>query len=340
MVRNQHCGAHRQARCSLDGRAAEKKLHDVAGGVTIMDSSANPGVGRLPNLVVIGVSKAGTTSLFEYLGRHPDVGLSDVKELRYFTPIRYGQPLEPLSSYSQHFGHCSAKRYALEATPGYFYGGRPLARVMRQTCGSLRVVLSLREPGARCWSWFQFMKSRMRIPKDLTFDAYLDRCQQLHGEALRRPDHEAYRGLEGGCYAEWLDDWIDEFGNDLRVVFFDELVNDPPAVLAGLLDWLGLDGGQVRTDDLLAVNMTQQYRNRTAQQLAVSLNRRGERFFRRHPRLKSGLRSAYYAINREEPRETMTPAARERLDRFYRPYNLRLMAQLGELGLETPAVWA
>jgi len=304
-----------------------------------MDGSPDTGVGRLPNLVVIGVSKAGTTSLFEYLGRHPDIGLSDVKELRYFTPIRYGQPLEPLPTYARHFEHCLQQRYAVEATPGYFYGGRPLARVMRETCGSLRVVLSLREPGARCWSWFRFMKSRMRIPKDLTFDTYLDRCEQLHGEALHRPDHEAYRGLEGGCYAEWLDDWTDEFGSDLRVVFFDELVNDPPAVLEGLLDWLRLDSCQARTNDLQAANTTQQYRNRTAQQLAVSLNRHGERFFRRHPRLKSGLRSGYYALNRAEPRETMTPEARERLNRFYRPYSLRLMAQLERLGMEAPADW-
>ena len=60
------------------------------------DGPADTTMGRLPNLVVIGVSKAGTTSLFEYLGRHRDVGLSDLKELRYFTPLRYGEPLERL----------------------------------------------------------------------------------------------------------------------------------------------------------------------------------------------------------------------------------------------------
>src|SRR5205809_803028 len=92
-------------------------------------------LGRLANLVVIGVSKAGTTSLFESLGTHPDIGLSDHKELRYFTPLRYGQPLAPLASYSEHFRDCVEERYAVEATPGYFYGGRPLARTLRETCG-------------------------------------------------------------------------------------------------------------------------------------------------------------------------------------------------------------
>src|SRR5829696_5200556 len=157
---------------------------DVPGRAVALADSGGTTVSRLPNLVVIGVSKAGTTSLFEYLGRHPDVGLSDVKELRYFTPLRYGEPLPPLPDYAQHFQHCLRERYAAEATPGYFYGGRPVARAMRETCGPLRVVLSLREPGARCWSWFRFMKSRMRIPKNLSFDEYLDRCELLLDEDL------------------------------------------------------------------------------------------------------------------------------------------------------------
>lgn len=296
---------------------------------------------RLPNLVVVGVSKAGTTSLFEYLGRHPDVGLSDLKELRYFTPLRYGEPLGPLTGYTDHFRHCVDERYAVEATPGYFYGGRPLAHAMRETCDPLRVVLSLREPADRCWSWFRFVKSRLRIPRDLSFDAYLDRCEELrHHGADGAVENQTYWGLGGGCYAEWLDAWVDELGGDLRVVFFDDLARDPRAVMDGLFDWLGLGPLPARTAGLEATNRTEQYRNRSAQRIAVRLNRRGERFFRRHPRLKHGLRSAYYSLNRAEPWETMTTATHDRLDRFYRPYNARLRDQLAGLGLRLPAGWS
>ena len=79
---------------------------------------------RLPNLVIAGVSRAGTTSLFRYLAQHPDVGTSDVKELRYFSAVRHGQPLEPLDMYAAHFKACT-QAFAVEATPGYFYGGEP-----------------------------------------------------------------------------------------------------------------------------------------------------------------------------------------------------------------------
>jgi Sulfotransferase domain len=306
-----------------------------------MDGPLETTVDRLPNLVVVGVSKAGTTSLFEYLGRHPDIGLSDVKELRYFTPLRYGEPLEPLATYSQHFRHCVNERYAVEATPGYFYGGRPLARAIRETCRPVRVVLSLREPADRCWSWFRFVKSRMRIPRDLGFDEYVERCEALHEAGVDgQVENQAYWGLGGGCYAEWLDEWAEEFGSDLHVVFFDDLAHHPRLVMDGMFDWLGLDREQAPTASLEATNRTQQYRNRTAQHIAVSVNRRGERFFRRHPRLKHGLRSGYYALNRAEPWETMSSGARHRLDQFYRPYTVRLTDQLARLGVDLPASWS
>lgn len=305
-----------------------------------MDGPDETTPGRLPNLVVIGVSKAGTTSLFEYLGMHPDIGLSETKELRYFTPLRYGEPVAPPSTYAEHFRHCLGSRYAVEATPGYFYGGRAIARAMRETCDSMRVVLSLREPGDRCWSWFRFVKSRMRIPRELTFDEYVDRCEQLHADGVDGSvENQPYWGLGGGCYADWLDEWAEEFGSELHVVFFDDLVHEPQGVMEGLFDWLGLDTAPAKSAGLEAKNKTEQYRNRTAQRMAVSVNRRGERFFRRHPDLKRRLRSGYYALNRAEPWEAMTAAARDRLDQFYRPRDARLSGQLARLGLDVPARW-
>jgi hypothetical protein len=38
-------------------------------------------------MVGVGAQKAGTTWLFDYLGRHPDVAMSPIKELHYFDQI-------------------------------------------------------------------------------------------------------------------------------------------------------------------------------------------------------------------------------------------------------------
>lgn len=45
--------------------------------------------GRLPNLVVVGATKAGTTSLYRYLGEHPQIFMSAIKEPRYFLDARF-----------------------------------------------------------------------------------------------------------------------------------------------------------------------------------------------------------------------------------------------------------
>lgn len=175
---------------------------------------------RLPNLVIVGVAKAGTTSLFHHLSQHPEICTSDVKELRYFSPLQYGEPLTPIDTYAQHFAHCQQKKYAVEATPGYFYGGRPLASGLRGTCPSARTLVVLRSPEARCWSFFRFVKSRVRIPKEMTFSAYLDRCEELHRAGTDMdPDHGDFSGLVKGCYAQWLDDWTEEFGERFRIMF-------------------------------------------------------------------------------------------------------------------------
>jgi hypothetical protein len=157
----------------------------------------------------------------------------------------------------------------------------------------VRVVLSLREPGDRCWSWFRFVKSRMRIPKELGFDDYLDRCEQLHrapgstrGSRTRRTGASEEAATRSGS----------------------------------------------TTGSTSSANRTEQYRNRTVQRTAVAVNRRGERFFRRYPRLERGMRSLYFGVNGPASGQPMSLASRHRPDRFFQPYHSRLATKLARLG--------
>jgi hypothetical protein len=296
--------------------------------------------GRLPNLVIAGVSKAGTTSLFNYLGQHPEIGTSDVKELRYFSPLRHGGTLEPIETYTRHFRDCLHTRYALEATPGYFYGGSAVARALSQTCPDVRVIVSLRSPPERCWSWYRFVKSRLRIPRDMGFEDYLDRCAELHRAGVDGTvENQPFWGLGGGCYARWLDAWSQELGDRLRIVFFEDLAADPGGLVGSLLAWAGLDPEPLASLQFTAENQTVQYRSKALQQVAVRLNRRSERFFRRHVAAKRMLRSTYWAFNRAPEERGLPAASRARLDDFYAPHNERLDRQLAALGIVVPRGW-
>ena len=296
--------------------------------------------GRLPNLVIAGASKTGTTSLYYYLAQHPEVCASDIKELRYFVPLRHGGTVGPVEGYAAHFRRCGQTRYAMEATPEYFYGGRTIARALHDTCGDVRVIVSLRSPAERCWSWFRFVRSRARIPKEMSFDDYLDHCERLHRAGTDgHAENAAFGGLGGGCYDTYLDSWVAEFGERLRLVFFDDLIDRRSETLRDLCAWLDIDTSVVEGFDYSVENKTEQYHSRRLQEAAVAVNRQLEAFFARHRGAKRSLRRAYYLVNRSTADLAMSDGARERLRVFYAPHTERLRAQLATMGRTLPDGW-
>jgi Sulfotransferase domain len=284
---------------------------------------------RLPNLLIAGVPKGGTTSLFRYLAQHPGICASQTKELRFFDPVRYGEPVFPLESYAEHFQHWTGERYRMEGTPGYFSGGTPVATAVSASLDEPRVLISLRDPVERCWSWYRFVRGRARIPKEMTFADYIDCCEELHErgvDGLR--ENQAYVGLRGGCYDDWYDSWRELLGDRLHVEFFDDLVEDPARVTRSVLRWLGLDERPADGFRFAVENRSVQYRSRPVLQAALVLNRRAERFFEQHADLKRKLRKAYYMVNRPPDDDVLEPAQRERIAAFYAPHNAHLAASL------------
>jgi hypothetical protein len=283
------------------------------------------------------VAKAGTTSLFNYLAQHPEICPSDVKETRYFDPLRFGEALSPIEAYAAHFRHWKGERYRLEATPTYFYGGRRIASAIREALPQVRVVVILRNPADRCWSDFRFEQSRGRVPATMDFDAYLDRCETLRAQGVDRlHENRSFTGLVDGCYANWLGDWFIELGARLKVIYFDDLSNDASATVADICSWLDLDGGMVDRFDLAVENKTEQVRSQTVQQMALLVNRRAEGFFRRHPTVKRRLRGVYYLANREPAELTMSASAARRMAEFYQPCDAGLASLLEAMGVPRP----
>ncbi len=107
------------------------------------DEPTEPDAELLPNIVVIGASKAGTTSMLNYLDRHPDITVSTEKEMRFFQDPDF---LSWVGIYQSHFS--TGTRYRAEATP--FYSSTPcfpgvvdrLADLVPDT----RIIYMVRDP--------------------------------------------------------------------------------------------------------------------------------------------------------------------------------------------------
>jgi hypothetical protein len=294
----------------------------------------------LPTLVIAGVGKAGTTSLFWYLSQHPDICASDVKEIRYFTAMSEGDgELPPLAEYAAHFGRCAGEQHRLEASPQYFHGGAPVARAMQATLHDAKVVVLLRDPVDRLWSTFRFMRTRLAdLPAGMTFEGYVDACRAVRER--REPyiaQNRLFWTIQGGFYDEYLQPWIDEFGDRFRAVFFERMTADPAATVRELSEWLGIDADAADSITYSVENRTVPVRSAALQRLALAVNREGLLGSRR--RLKEPLRKAYYTLNRKAEPERMATATRRQLEDLFAPGNAALARRLAGLGYTDLPGW-
>jgi hypothetical protein len=228
----------------------------------------------------------------------------------------------------------------MEATPGYFYGGKPLVSAIKEHLPEARVVVILRDPAARLWSSFNYVKMRLGIEKDRTFVDYVEASRDLRRRGMdQRPEFRPYSGLSSGFYVEFISPWFDAFGPAFRVVFFEDLTRDPRSVIEQLCDWLEIDREPAAGLDYAVQNRTVPYKSRSLQKIALAVNDRGERLFRRHPAVKNRIRQVYHGLNRDDESARFDPTARRQADAIYASSNEALAAELAARGYDRLPAW-
>lgn len=297
---------------------------------------------KLPNLIIVGTVKGGTTSLFRYLSSHPEICASKRKETCYFLPLRYGGEMEPWSSYERLFDHCNDKqRYVMEATPGYFDGGIGLAEEIKKQLGDgARVIITLRNPMDRLVSFFRYKQAVVQLPKEMTISEYVTSCKSMPLYQRQRQENDAYWGVDGGRYMQYLPDWFSTFGRDkIKIVFFDSLANNPKVVMADLCNWLGIDASLYSVGHFPVENKTVPYRFAWMHLVAMKVNSRYEELLNGLPRLKRIARSIYYTLNRDYKITGQKPLTAESLDDLYASDNALLANFLLDHGYSDLPQW-
>jgi hypothetical protein len=296
--------------------------------------------GRLPNLVVAGVPKCGTTSLFSYLTSHPEVCGSEVKSTQYFLPLRYGRPLGDLDGYRARFAGCLNAPVVMEASPGYFYGGRAVSDALARTIPDVKVLIALREPVSRLVSSYRFQQSRTRIPLDLTFDEFVARCETIDPERFSpdraEPGLTPWHGVQGGYYDQYLPDWM-HFGDNVRFVFFEYMIRDARSTLAALAVWLGVDPERFPAE-FPTENETVVPRRAGLQRRAMNTRKALDGVLRRSPTVRRALRRAYYRVN-GRPATRPELGGRTDLAERYRSSNARTAELLRAAGVVDLPSW-
>lgn len=179
----------------------------------------------LPNFLIVGTQKSGTSWLHHCLGRSRYIYVPQVKELNFFNQPRFDEP-EKVAAFRAHFpdDELPGVRYYLESTPHYFRATSPTAQNIRSMLGAPAMLAVFRHPVDRYESAYIHHMMQGRFPYTPVIDDLSDE----------------YSMLTFGRYAEALEQWW-SVHPQLRPVIYDDLVQDPLGSVTKIMEHLGLE---------------------------------------------------------------------------------------------------
>jgi hypothetical protein len=309
-----------------------------------------------PYLIIGGTTKAATTSLFYYLTDHPQVCISSLKETRFFIDENY--PTKPLSyhwtdgyeQYEKFFLTDSPQiRLRVEVTPDYLYSlGTP--QRIKKVLPEAKIFFILREPISRIISWYKFAKQRALIPRKMSFDEYVE--QQLDAEGydplLQVKQTPAQEGnlilppsflsaLKHGCYANYLQSYLEVFGRDrVRIAFYEDLCQDPKVVLKNLCHFTDLNAEIYEDYNFQVFNRSETMKNIELDQVYRQLKTNIRKYTHNLPirpplrRVRKWFDSIYNPLNTRNPEKVViSTKIKSILQDYYQKENKALETLLG-----------
>jgi hypothetical protein len=197
----------------------------------------------LPDAMIIGAMKSGTSSLHNYLTQHPGVIAPLRKEVHYFD-VHYDQGER---WYRANFGRLGEPGLNLDSSP--YYLAHPLApQRAHALVPHARLIVLLRDPVRRAYSHYWHERDKKR--ETLSFEEAIaaeparlgdDEQRLARGEIRHSRAHQHYGYLARGRYAEQLERWWRVYPREQTLVLrFEDLAREPMEVLARTLDFLAL----------------------------------------------------------------------------------------------------
>ncbi len=298
---------------------------------------------QLPNLIIAGVHKAGTTSVFTYLSKHPQVCASYKKEIGFFMPLRFNKPIPSLTEYSTYFTHCNANsKYILEASPSYIYGTRKIGEVLIENLKGLKILIILRNPTERLFSFYDSKVSNGFISKEISFKSFAQKSFELAGAditAMNKENELYIRGFEEGCYINYLPYWVETFNVDLKVMFFEDLKKDSAFFMNELCEWLQIDFNYYKPEDFKIENKTTAYKNTVIHKLIYNSYQSMEKFWRKNSGLKNTVKNFYKKINGTSEKRRLSEDDKNYFDTLYQTSNNSLKKYLLTKGMNRFPDW-
>jgi hypothetical protein len=208
----------------------------------------------MPNFLILGAAKAGTTALYHYIKQHPQICMSRTKETNFFAlmdePLDFRGPgdqeyigrfsVTTLNGYQEQFRNASSAPAIGEASPLYLYSPKAPGCI-RRFVPDAKLIAILRNPIDRAYSAFLHLVRDGREPVT-DFGEALRREEERIGDRWEHIWHYTRMGL----YHEQLTRYFQAFDrSQIKVYLYYDFRTDPIGVLRDVFRFLGVDEGFV-----------------------------------------------------------------------------------------------
>jgi hypothetical protein len=212
-----------------------QQLDAVASASDVID--LRPSVRTSPDFILVGAARSGTTTMYQWLSEHPGVFMPQTKEPSYFVfgfgmtdPEKYRQLFAPAGSLLT--GEASASYLAAPEAPSW----------VRQTVGDARILVLLRDPTARAFSLYCWMRQNGWEPI-ADFESALA-AEDARARAPQRLDryHQHiwdYLYFRSGLYASQVAAYQSQFSR-VKVLLLEDLAARPQETFDDVCDFLGI----------------------------------------------------------------------------------------------------
>ncbi len=262
-------------------------------------AGTNP-IRMMPDFIIIGAMRGGTTSLYSYLTDHPNIGPAYMKEVHFFD-VHYHKGLPwyraqfPSSVQKYYTEHIQKQQFITgEASPYYLFHPHAAKR-MAKMLPQVKLVVLLRNPINRAYSHYyhEVAGGHEKLP---TFEEAIDCEQERIGkeaeelacnERYMSYKHRHFSYLSRGIYVDQLKVWMGLFPRaQFLILKSEDFYADPAAGLQQVLEFVNV------------------------------------------PSVGLAQKEEYEHLNTTKPAK-MNAATRKRLIEYFEPHNARLYEYLG-----------
>jgi Sulfotransferase domain len=213
-----------------------------------------------PNFLILGPPKCASTSLHYYLGQHPDIYTSKIKETNFFS-LQYEKGL---NYYGNYFKEVKNQKLIGEATPSYAFLPYVAERI-KNNFPEMKLILCFRNPAERAFSSWLMHSGMGAEPCDFR-EAIEKNLEQMNKITFEGEEEERiwmktssnnYNAetrirtyIQGSMYAQITENYLKYFPREqIKMILLDDLKSSFDNTMADIFRFLGVDTSFIVTNN-------------------------------------------------------------------------------------------